>query len=151
MTQARQLGYTGVIMGSDGWPNIIGGKQDYASAADLNNCFYNSSFVASNTDKKVQDFVAAYQEEYQSAPTNFCALGYDAAMIVCQALAVVEKAGYTLGTLEYRKATIEAIASNKVDGVTGAISYNGSGDPVKSTLIVAFQDGKEVIYDTIEG
>ena len=71
-------------------------------------------------------------------------------MIVCQALAVVEKAGYTLGTLEYRKATIEAIASNKVDGVTGAISYNGSGDPVKSTLIVAFQDGKEVIYDTIE-
>ena len=128
-----------------------GGKQDYASAADLNNCFYNSSFVASNTDKKVQDFVAAYQEEYQSAPTNFCALGYDAAMIVCQALAVVEKAGYTLGTLEYRKATIEAIASNKVDGVTGAISYNGSGDPVKSTLIVAFQDGKEVIYDTIEG
>ena len=151
VTQARQLGYTGVIMGSDGWPNIIGGKQDYASAADLNNCFYNSSFVASNTDKKVQDFVAAYQEEYQSAPTNFCALGYDAAMIVCQALAVVEKAGYTLGTLEYRKATIEAIASNKVDGVTGAISYNGSGDPVKSTLIVAFQDGKEVIYDTIEG
>ena len=151
VTQARQLGYTGVIMGSDGWPNIIGGKQDYASAADLNNCFYNSSFVASNTDKKVQDFVAAYQEEYQSAPTNFCALGYDAAMIVCQALAVVEKAGYTLGTLEYRKATIEAIASNKVDGVTEAISYNGSGDPVKSTLIVAFQDGKEVIYDTIEG
>ena len=151
VTQARQLGYTEVIMGSDGWPNIIGGKQDYASAADLNNCFYNSSFVASNTDKKVQDFVAAYQEEYQSAPTNFCALGYDAAMIVCQALAVVEKAGYTLGTLEYRKATIEAIASNKVDGVTGAISYNGSGDPVKSTLIVAFQDGKEVIYDTIEG
>ena len=150
VTQARQLGYTGVIMGSDGWPNIIGGKQDYASAADLNNCFYNSSFVASNTDKKVQDFVAAYQEEYQNAPTNFCALGYDAAMIVCQALAVVEKAGYTLGTLEYRKATIEAIASNKVDGVTGAISYNGSGDPVKSTLIVAFQDGKEVIYDTIE-
>ena len=151
VTQARQLGYTEVIMGSDGWPNIIGGKQDYASAADLNNCFYNSSFVASNTDKKVQDFVAAYQEEYQSAPTNFCALGYDAAMIVCQALAVVEKAGYTPGTLEYRKATIEAIASNKVDGVTGAISYNGSGDPVKSTLIVAFQDGKEVIYDTIEG
>ena len=151
VTQARQLGYTGVIMGSDGWPNIIGGKQDYASAADLNNCFYNSSFVASNTDKKVQDFVAAYQEEYQSTPTNFCALGYDAAMIVCQALTVVEKAGYTLGTLEYRKATIEAIASNKVDGVTGAISYNGSGDPVKSTLIVAFQDGKEVIYDTIEG
>ena len=49
-------------------------------------------------------------------------------MIVCQALAVVEKAGYTPGTLEYRKATIEAIASNKVDGVTGAISYNGSGD-----------------------
>ncbi len=81
----------------------------------------------------------------------FCALGYDAAMIVCQALAVVEKAGYTLGTLEVSQGSpLRQVAAF---GLTGyrAISYNSSGDPGESTLIVAFQDGKEVIYDTIEG
>ncbi len=151
VTQARQLGYTGVMLGSDGWPNIIGGEQDYASPADLNNCFYNSSFVASNKDEKVTKFVDAYQKEYGSAPTNFCALGYDAAMIMCQAISRAEQSGQKTGSKPYREAIIHAIASEKVDGVTGTISYNGTGDPVKSTLIIAFQDGNEVIYDTING
>jgi len=36
-----------------------------------------------------------------------------------------------------------------VEGVTGTLSYQGTGDPVKSTLIITFKDGKESIYDTI--
>lgn len=41
-------------------------------------------------------------------------------------------------------------ASAKVSGVTGEISYSGTGDPVKSTLIITFKDGKEEIFDTID-
>lgn len=44
---------------------------------------------------------------------------------------------------------IVGIASAKVSGVTGEISYSGIGDPVKSTLIITFKDGKEEIFDTI--
>ena len=45
---------------------------------------------------------------------------------------------------------IVGIASAKVSGVTGEISYSGTGDPVKSTLIITFKDGKEEIFDTID-
>lgn len=45
---------------------------------------------------------------------------------------------------------IVGIASAKVSGVTGEISYSGIGDPVKSTLIITFKDGKEEIFVTID-
>ena len=35
---------------------------------------------------------------------------------------------------------IAAIAKGKVEGVTGTIKYDGTGDPVKSTLIIGFKD-----------
>ena len=149
VTQARQLGCKKPFMGADGWAGIIGGEQDYASAADLEGCFYCSAFVASNPDENVQHFVNAYTEEYGEAPTNFCSLGYDAAMILCSAFVVAEKHGYTYNSNEYRQAIIDAIASGVVEGVTGTLSYQGTGDPVKSTLIITFKDGKESIYDTI--
>ncbi len=48
------------------WAQMVGqasrgGEQDYASAADLEGCFYCSAFVASNPDEKVQHFVGAYR------------------------------------------------------------------------------------------
>lgn len=149
VTQARQLGYSKPFIGADGWAGIIGGSQDYASAADLEGCYYCSAFVASNPDEKVQRFVKAYTAEYGEAPTNFCSLGYDAAMILCTALEVAENTGYAHDSSEYKQAIIDAIAAGVVEGVTGTVSYQGTGDPVKSMLIISFKDGKESIYDTI--
>lgn len=150
VTQARQLGYKGVFLGADGWAGIIGGDQDYASAEDLEGCFYDTSFSASNTTSSVQDFVKAYTDEYGEAPTNFCALGYDAAAIMAAGLEAAEKSGESAGSDAYKQAVIDGIAAAKVSGVTGDISYSGTGDPVKSTLIITFKDGKEEIFDTID-
>lgn len=150
MTQARKLGYKGVFLGADGWAGIIGGDQDYASAEDLEGCFYDTSFSASNTTSSVQDFVKAYTDEYGEAPTNFCALGYDAAAIMAAGLEAAEKSGESAGSDAYKQAVIDGIAAAKVSGVTGDISYSGTGDPVKSTLIITFKDGKEEIFDTID-
>lgn len=150
VTQARELGYKGVFLGADGWANIVGGDQEYASAADLEGCFYDSSFVAANDAPAVQDFIKAYNDEYKAQPTNFCALGYDAAMIMFEAIKKVEEKGTKVSDVDaYRKDVIDAIASGKVSGVTGDISFGGSGDPVKSTLVITFEGGKEKIFDTI--
>ncbi len=150
VTQARQLGYKGVFLGADGWAGIVGGDQDYASTADLEGCFYCSSFVASNPDSSVQDFIKAYKDEYNEAPTNFNALAYDAAAVVTEGLKAAEEKGLKPGSDDYKQAVIDGIASCNVKGVTGNISYNGTGDPVKSTLIITFQNGEEVISDTID-
>jgi len=151
VTQARQLGYTGVFLGADGWANIVGGDEEYASAADLEGCFYDSSFSAASTDDSVKKFISDYNAEFGEAPSNFCALGYDAAMILCNGITAAESAGSKAGTDEYKQAIIDAIASGSVNGVTGAISYNGTGDPVKSTLVITFKNGAEQVYKTIQG
>ena len=130
--------------------SIIADNQDYASAEDLEGCFYDTSFSASNTTSSVQDFVKAYTDEYGEAPTNFCALGYDAAAIMAAGLEAAEKSGESAGSDAYKQAVIDGIAAAKVSGVTGDISYSGTGDPVKSTLIITFKDGKEEIFDTID-
>lgn len=152
LTQARELGYKGVFLGADGWASIVGGDQQYASPADLEGCFYDSSFVAANDAANVQDFIKAYNDEYKTQPTNFCALGYDAAMITLSAIQKVEEAGGKASDIEkYKQSVIDAIAGGSVDGVTGTISYSGNGDPVKSTLVITFEGGQEKIFDTIEG
>ena len=150
VTQARQLGFKGAFLGADGWSGIIGGEQDYASAADLEGCYYCSSFVASNPDESVQKFIEDFKAEYGDAPTNFNALGYDAAAIVAAGLKAAEEKGGTPGSDDYKQAVIDGIAAAKVEGVTGTISYSGTGDPEKSTLVITFKDGVEEIFDTIE-
>lgn len=150
VTQARQLGYKGVFLGADGWAGIVGGEQDYASAEDLEGCFYCSSFVASNEDESVQKFIEDFNAEYGAAPTNFNALGYDAAAVVAAGLAAAEESGAEPGSDDYKQAVIDGIASCEVKGVTGTISYDGTGDPVKSTLVITFKDGAEEIFDTVE-
>ena len=150
VTQARELGFKGAFLGADGWANIVGGEQEYASAADLEGCFYDSSFVSANDAANVQDFIRAFNDEFHEQPTNFCALGYDAAMIMFDAIRRVEEGGARPSETEaYRAGIIDAIATGHVEGVTGAISFEGTGDPVKSTLIITFENGVEKIFDTI--
>ena len=143
--------YSGVFLGADGWANIVGGDEEYASAADLEGCFYDSSFSAASTDDSVKKFISDYNAEFGEAPSNFCALGYDAAMILCSGITAAESAGSKAGSDDYKQAIIDAIASGSVDGVTGTISYNGTGDPVKSTLIITFKDGAEQVFKTVQG
>lgn len=151
VTQARAAGYDGVFLGVDGWSGIVGGDSDYASAADLHDCYYCCAFTSSNTDEAVQQFISDYTDAYGEAPTNFCALGYDAAMVLANGIKAAEDAGLEAGSDDYKQAVIDGIADGSVEGITGTISYDGTGDPVKSSLILTFDaDGKEVIQETLD-
>lgn len=136
-TQARQLGYTGIFLGVDGWSSV----ESYASASDLANCYYCCSFATTLQQQNVQDFVKAYKAEYNADPANFEALGYDAAMQMLTAIETAEKAGLTAGTDDYKAAVISALGTQKIEGVTGEITYNGSGTPIKALRILTFKDG----------
>ena len=46
---------------------------------------------------------------------------------------------------------IDGIAGGTVEGVTGSISYEGTGDPIKSSLIITFaEDGTEETFEVLE-
>ncbi len=151
VTQARQQGYDKVFLGVDGWSGIYGGSENYADAADLHDCYYCCAFSASNESDVTKQFIADYEAAYDETPTNFCALGYDAAMVLAAGLTAAEEAGLEAGSEDYKQAVIDGIFACTVDGVTGSISYEDNGDPVKSSLIITFaEDGSEVTFDTIE-
>lgn len=151
VTQARAQGYDKVFLGVDGWSGIYGGSENYADAADLHDCYYCCAFSSSNESEVATSFVEAYETEYNETPTNFCALGYDAAMVLANGLAAAEEAGLEAGSDEYKQAVIDGIASGTVEGVTGSISYEDTGDPVKSSLIITFaEDGAEETFEVLE-
>ncbi len=151
VTQARAQGYDKVFLGVDGWSGIYGGSENYADAADLHDCYYCCAFSASNESEITKQFIEDYEAAYSETPTNFCALGYDAAMVLAGGLTAAEEAGLEAGSDDYKQAVIDGIFANTVDGVTGSISYEDNGDPVKSSLIITFaEDGSEVTFDTIE-
>ena len=35
-------------------------------------------------------------------------------------------------------------------GVTGTIKYEGTGDPVKPTLVITFKGGAQEVFQTVE-
>ena len=91
----------------------------------------------------VQDGVTATVGDVTSTPTIAAAQAsvtdnmpcVTAAAITAAGLEAAEKTGEVAGSDAYKQAVIDGIASAKVSsGVTGEISYSGTGDPVKSTL-----------------
>ena len=145
VTQARAAGYTGIIMGADGYD----GTPDYVvEGADLtafNNVYWTNHYDPSDTDPAVQKFVAAYKAMFDSTPNAISALAYDA---VYMYKAAIEKAGSA-----DPKAVRDALADTSVvyTGVTGVFSLDQSGTPTKGAAILSFaSDGATVTTKLVD-
>ena len=144
ITQGRQAGMKAVVLGGDGF----GGICEYASAEDLEGTVYCSGY-APGTESVAQfekDYCATYQVDV--VPNMFAPLAYDAAMLMCNALAAAEAKGLEAGSDEYKQAVIDALAATSgVEGITGSYTFNETNDPVKSAAMIAVQAGKEVFTE----
>lgn len=141
VTQARQVGVTGTFLGGDGWAGV----KDYASAADLEGAVYCSGYGAGANP----EFEAAYEKKYGEPITGmFEPLGYDAAMLMCSAIAEAEKKGLTAGSGEYKQAIIDAMkATNGLEGLTGTFQFDQFNDPIKSASMMKLEGGAEVFTE----
>lgn len=143
VTQAREVGVTGTFLGGDGWSGVSA----YASAEDLEGSCYCSAYAPGSSDA-VKQFEADYIAEYGEDTLNmFAANAYDAAMVLCSALAAAEEAALEAGTEEYKQAVIDAIRDNS-GGVVGITSdgyaFDEYNNPIKSAVIMRLEGGKEV-------
>jgi branched-chain amino acid transport system substrate-binding protein len=136
--QARSLGFTGPIVGGDGWdsPDLfkIGGDA-------VNNCYFTNHFSKDSKDPKVQSFVKKYTEKYGEAPDALAALGYDAMNIM---LTAIQNAGSTDGAK-----IKDALKNIDYQGVTGHIKFDQDRNPVKSAVIIKIENGKQTYVTTI--
>ena len=75
----------------------------------------------------------------------FAPLAYDAAMLLCLAIAQTEDAGVEYGTEEYRQSIIDALsAMDAVEGITGSYTFDELNNPIKSAAIIEVKGGQEV-------
>lgn len=138
VTQAREIGYDGVMLGADGWDGVLNVLDD-ANKSVLDNCYFCNHFFINDTDEKVANFVNEYRETYGEDPTAFSALGYDSVQILDQA---IEAAGTTDA-----EAVVAAMQEIEYDGVTGHITFDENGDPIKDVAILKLEGG-EVSLET---
>ena len=146
VTQARAAGYTGIIMGADGYD----GTPDYVvEGADLtafNNVYWTNHYDPTDTDPAVQKFVAAFTDMWGSTPNAISALAYDAVYMYKLA---IEKAGSV-----DPKAVRDALAdpSTTFSGVTGMFAFNNvTGTPTKGAVILSFtSDGTAVTTKLVD-
>jgi len=130
--QARELGYEGVLLGGDAWdaPELIEIGGDAAEGLTFST-HYDPQGATTPASKQ---FVDLYEAKYGRAPNAFAALGYDAYMLLVDA---IERAGSTDGD-----AIRDALAStDKFEGVTGWITIDTDHNAVKSAVVKTVKDG----------
>jgi branched-chain amino acid transport system substrate-binding protein len=132
--QARELGITTPMIGTDGWddPKVV----EIAGAKALNNTFFSNHYSSQDTDPAVVKFVAAYKKEYNQEPSALAALGYDSGLMIADA---IKRANSTDGTK-----IAEALAKTKDLKVsTGILTIDANHNPVKSAVVIEMKDGKQ--------
>ena len=139
ITQGRQAGLKATVLGGDGF----GGIKEYAKAEDLEGTVYCSGYAPGT--ESVAQFEADYKDTYgEDVPNMFAPLAYDAAMLMCNALAAAEEEGLEAGSDEYKQAVIDALAATAgTEGITGSYTFNETNDPVKSAAMIQLQGGEE--------
>ena len=135
LSQAESVGLTVPFLGGDGWDGLEG----YATADQLKDSYFCACYAKGSSAA----FEDAYKAEYGEAyPNGFAPLGYDAAMTVVYGIKAAEEQGLEAGSDEYKQAVIDAIAGGTIEGITGTFTFDEHHNPVKSTAILTYVDGK---------
>jgi len=125
--QAKRLGITAPLLGSDAWssPDLIKLANGSVDGAD----FANHYSPQAKTPETI-NFVANYQKLYGQVPDDVAALTYDAYQILFKAI--------NLANSTDRQQIRDNIGKIPAfEGVTGQIKFDtNSGDPTKSAVIM---------------
>lgn len=138
--QAREIGLTCPLFGSDGWESE---KLTEGKAADaLEGSFFSTHVSADDPSQQVQNYIRKYRAKYNKEPDAMSFLTYDAGMILFDA---IKKAGSTEG-----EKIKNALATTKdYPGVTGIITINEQRNAVKPAVVLEIKEGKFIYKETI--
>ena len=138
--QARKLNIKMPLLGGDGWDSA---KLSEIGGDAINGCFYSNHYSHQDPNPRVQDFLKKYEERYKSIPDGLAALGYDAARILCEAIARAK-------SLKGADIAAELAKTKDFDGVTGKITIDKDRNAVKPAVILEMKNGVPTYVTTIE-
>ena len=135
--QAHRLGITVPFLGSDSW-----GSSELVTlcGADCEGYYFSTHYAADNATPVAKKMIEDYKAKYGNTPDDVAALTYDAFGLLWQALQSAGKVD--------RQAVRDALAKiPNYEGVTGTMQFQeGSGDPIKSAVILQVKNGAFVFF-----
>lgn len=129
----RQQGYEARILASSALASLDVLRAAGESAEFV--YFAQTPFDPDGTDEPMASFAAAYQQEYGERPTFYAAHGYDAVMVLLQALREAD----STDAINFRTG-MRSIAN--LPGVTGSIQFRENGDVQRFMRVHLVSEGK---------
>lgn len=139
--QTREIGLNVPLIGCDGWdsPKLV----EIAGPEALNNTYFSSAFSVQDQTESVQKFIADYKAMYQKDPDIFCMQGYNAGLVLADAL---KRAGYGAdGT----KLAAAIAATKDLPVASGKLTYDKDHNPIISAIIIEMKDGVQSFKEKI--
>lgn len=143
--QAQDLAITIPIVGSDSWgdPQLL---ELCGDACD--GFFYSTHYVASGATGATKEFIDKFNARHGEIPSDVGALTWDSMQLVVQAL---QNCGAISGNLEEDRTCIRdgMAAISDFEGITGTMTFDEQGDPIKCAVIVQIQGGEVGFYESV--
>ncbi|NLY75789.1 MAG: ABC transporter substrate-binding protein [Firmicutes bacterium] len=141
ISQARKLGITCPFIGGDTWETqeFLDIGKEAVEGAVFSTFFATEKPITSESEK----FLAEYRKAYQKEPAAVTALGYDAYILILDA---IERAG----SADREKIREELAKTENFPGAAGFITLDANGDAIKNAVIKQVKGGKFTYLDTIE-
>lgn len=135
--QAKAEGMPGeMFVGGDGW-------SDTSLFKELEGAYFTDHYAPDVPWEKSRKFVEAYKARFNRMPTSLAAMGYDAALVLADAI----KRAKT----DTPDGIRDAIAETKdFPGATGSITIDGERNAVKPAVIVQIKEGTTT-YKSVVG
>ena len=144
VSQAKDLGLDIPIIGSDSWgdPQLL-----ELCGSDCEGAYFSTHYVASGATGATKEFIDKYNAAYGYIPGDVAALTWDSMMIVTQA---IENCGNITGDLTTDRSCVRDGMANitNFEGITGNMTFDSQGDPIKCAVIVQIQNGEFKAFDS---
>ena len=138
VSQARSAGFTGAIMGGDGWDS----SDTTGLESQFENCYFTNHYSSEDTSDAVVNFVTKYTDTYGTESLNACAsLYYDAIYMIYQG--AQEGGGTDTASL------VKGMTGMTFTGVGGTFTLDDNGDPEKQIVFNTFVDGQVQWFETL--
>jgi len=134
--QARDKGITAPFLGADGWDSS---ELDFAT---MDGGYFTNHYSPEDTRPEVQAWVQEYKAKYNVEPDALATLAYDATNLLLNAID-------TAKSNDPAKIRDALAATKDFAAVSGKISFDANGDPVKSAAILQIKDGKQKFVTTV--
>lgn len=143
--QAHAQGLTMPILGTDAWgdPQLL-----ELCGADCDGYYFANHYVASGATGATAEFIEAFEERHGETPSDVGALTWDSMLLFTQAL---ENCGTLTGDLAADRTCVRDGMAEIADfeGITGKMTFDEQGDPIKCAVIVRIQDGAVAFHDSV--